>query len=387
MSTPSRELRILHRKAIYPDTFGGNLRTLNLARLSRDAFFRTTVFSMDNHLNYDGDIEGIPVIQEKELHSAGEMLYYYARALTARELIIPYTKRAFENPENALFQIEDPLLYPLLKKEGISRFILDEQDVHWETAAIPQSDLKKQIYVKIASQRDKENEKQALKSAAGIICCSYRDRGILVNEVPEIVEKISVIPNCVNIREYDPTGQFSARETDNDKKCILFVGTLSHPPNAEAVRLICQNIAPQSPHNYQFMIVGKNPHAFRHPENVQFTGYVNDVKQTIAESDICIAPIRSGSGTRLKILEYMVMGKPVIATSKGAEGIEYTDGLNIVIEDTIEKYPEIIRQLLGDEKRCSSLGKEARKLIGEKYDWDLYRKTLEKRYRDVMSDT
>jgi polysaccharide biosynthesis protein PslH len=79
----------------------------------------------------------------------------------------------------------------------------------------------------------------------------------------------------------------------------------------------------------------------------------------------------------------MAMGKPVIATSKGAEGIEYTDGLNIIIEDTIEKYPEIIQDLLDNEKKRAALGREAWKLINEKYDWELYRKPLGKIYRDL----
>jgi glycosyltransferase involved in cell wall biosynthesis len=103
----------------------------------------------------------------------------------------------------------------------------------------------------------------------------------------------------------------------------------------------------------------------------------------LAGADICIAPICSGSGTRLKILEYMAMGKPVISTSKGAEGIDYTHGLNIVIEDEIERYPEIIHQLVADETRCSDLGRNALKLVREKYDWQIYRKSLEKIYQDM----
>lgn len=384
MSNTPKELRILYRKAIYPDTSGGNLRTMNIARLAREVFDHATVFSMDNRLDFEDNIDGIKVIQEKELYNIQEKVWYYTRAITARELIIPYTKRAFDNSKNALFQIEDPLLYPLLKKERISRFILDEHNVNWEMYAIPHMDIKKRIYAKIAFRRDTENERRALKCAAQIICCSYRDREILVNEVPEISDKISVIPNCVNFKEYDLIRQSIIREPDGQKNCILFIGTLSHSPNADAVRLICQIIAPQSSRNYQFIIAGKNPPLISHPENVQFYGYVSDVRKAIAEADICIAPIRSGSGTRLKILEYMAVGKPVIATSKGAEGIEYTNGLNIIIEDRIEKYPEIIRQLLDDEPKRSALGREAVNLVRKTYDWELYRKTLVRIYRDAV---
>ncbi len=383
LNTP-HELRILHRKSIYPDTTGGNLRTMNIARLARGVFGQTMVFSMDNRLDYEGNIDGLQVIQEKELHTFPEKVKYYTRAITAKELIIPYTKRAFDNSKNALFQIEDPMLYPLLKKETISRFILDEHNVNWEMFAIPQSDIKKKIYAKIAIRRDKENEKQALQHADHVICCSYRDREILFNEVPDIEDRISVIPNCVNLKEYDQIRQYTIREQDDYKKCILFIGTLSHSPNIDAARLICQIIAPRCPPNYHFIIAGKNPPVIRHPENVQFSGYVCDVRQAIAEVDICIAPIRSGSGTRLKILEYMAMGKPVIATSKGAEGIEYTNGLNIIIEDRIEKYPEIILHLLDDGRKRLSLGREAVDLVRKMYDWELYRKPLRRIYHDTV---
>ena len=386
MSHPVQELRILHRKAIYPERFGGNLRTINIARLALGVFDQTTILSMDNAVDYEGTVEGVPVIQEKEFHNEWERILYYFHAISAKELIIPYTKRAFSDAETALFQIENPLFYPLLKKNHISRFILDEHNAYWETYGLAHPDIKQHIYAKVAVRRDKENEKQALLYAAHILCCSTRDRNILVNEVPEIESRISVIPNCVNIREYETSANSCAvMKINSEKSRILFVGLMAYSPNADAARLIYEIIAPRSP-VCEFIVVGKNPPRIRCPDNVRFPGYVDDVKVVIADADICIAPIRSGSGTRLKILEYMAMGKPVISTSKGAEGIEYTDGLNIIIEDTIEKYPEIIRQLLDDEKKRLALGREARKLVEEKYDWDLYRKPLEKIYRRVKEE-
>jgi glycosyltransferase involved in cell wall biosynthesis len=201
--------------------------------------------------------------------------------------------------------------------------------------------------------------------------------------VPEIDGKISVIPNCVNIRDYDAACRApEPGDTTVKERQVLFVGTLSYQPNMDAVRLICKDIAPQCP-DCVFIIVGINPPKIPYPHNVKRTGYLPDVRPVLAGADICIAPICSGSGTRLKILEYMAMGKPVISTSKGAEGIDYTHGLNIVIEDEIERYPEIIHQLVADETRCSDLGRNALKLVREKYDWQIYRKSLEKIYQDM----
>lgn len=383
MSSPYQELRILHRKGIYPGSFGGNLRTLNIARLAREIFENTTLFSMDNTTEYEGVISGVPVIQEKEFRNPWERIPYYFRALTARELVVPYTERAFLSGENSLFQIEDPLLYPLLKKKGVSRFILDEHNVNWETYSFVQPQLQAQLYSKIAFRRNKDNEKRALLHAAHILCCSSRDRDILVSEVPKIENRISIIPNCVNYQEYasiSDNSNFWVRGPHQGR--ILFVGIMTHPPNADAARLICDAIAPFCPDN-EFLVIGKNPLKISYPKNVRFLGYVDDVKSVIAGSDVCIAPLRYGSGTRIKILEYMAMGKPVIATAKGAEGIEYSDGLNIIIEDRIEKYPEVIRMLLDDDRKRNALGREAARLIREKYDWELYRKLLGTIYRKI----
>jgi glycosyltransferase involved in cell wall biosynthesis len=339
---------------------------------------------MDNNVDFEGTVEGVPFIQEKEFRTDWESLWYYFHALTAKELIIPYTKRAFESLENCLFQIEDPLFYPLLKKNHISRFILDEHNANWETYSFPNPNLKQRIYAKIAARRDRENERQALLHATHILCCSARDQDLLVNEVPEIQDRISIIPNCINLREY-VTFPNERQRNGTEIGRILFVGLMAFAPNVEAARLICEIIAPRTL-GCNFIIAGKNPPKIHCSENVSFPGYVDDIKSVMADADICLAPLLSGSGTRIKILEYMAMGKPVIATSKGAEGIEYTDGLNIIIEDRIEKYPEIIRQLLDDEKKRFALGREAVKLIRQKYDWELYRESLGKIYRQVMED-
>jgi glycosyltransferase involved in cell wall biosynthesis len=374
------KLRILQRGPIYPDISGGSLRTLNIARIACDFFTDTTVYSLDKNLAYEGDIDGLHIIQENGSLSLAEKFFFYPHALLARELHVPFVKRAFHNPENVFFQIENPSLFPLLRKKRISRFIIDEQNVNWEMASLVRG-IKDRFYQSLAFRRDKENEKDALRSASHVLCCSQRDRDIFCTSVPEVTDKISVIPNCVDLRRYNP-GLPLSNAGDRESR-ILFIGTLSYSPNIDAVHLICRIIAPKCDPSLQFIIAGRNPPPIRRPGNVRFTGYVPDIVPVVADADICIAPLLSGSGTRLKILEYMAMEKPVIATSKGAEGIECRNGLNIIIEDSIEKYPDIIMALINDPKRCRALGREARKLVEEKYDWELYRKPLGKIYREL----
>ena len=159
---------------------------------------------------------------------------------------------------------------------------------------------------------------------------------------------------------------------------------MSYFPNSDAVQLICTKIAPKLDDKIRFIIIGKEPPTIRKPKNVDFLGYVDDVKRYIRKSDICIAPLRYGSGTRLKILEYMALGKPVISTSKGAEGLEYINSVNMIIEDNIDSFPERILELIEKKSKRDEIGKNARQLIEEKYDWDIYKEKLVRIYEEIQ---
>jgi glycosyltransferase involved in cell wall biosynthesis len=98
---------------------------------------------------------------------------------------------------------------------------------------------------------------------------------------------------------------------------------------------------------------------------------VQDVPSYINAADICIAPIRFGSGTRLKILEWMACERPIIASSKAVEGLDVKNGVHLIVEDDFSKYPECISALLNDESLARRLGTNARTLIESKYDWSI----------------
>lgn len=104
--------------------------------------------------------------------------------------------------------------------------------------------------------------------------------------------------------------------------------------------------------------------------SVRLTGYVEDVRMAVAEATVCVVPIRQGGGTRLKILEAMALGTPVVATAKGAEGLEVVDGEHCLIADTPEAFAERTVQLLRQERLRQRLATNARKLVEERYDWE-----------------
>ena len=114
--------------------------------------------------------------------------------------------------------------------------------------------------------------------------------------------------------------------------------------------------------------------------NIEVTGFVDDVRPYMASAAVVVVPLLSGSGTRLKILEAMAMGKAVVATTVGAEGIDYVNGRDIVIADEPENFAEKVVALLADEAKREMLGKSARRLVEQKYSWQTSAVSLEQAY-------
>ena len=103
--------------------------------------------------------------------------------------------------------------------------------------------------------------------------------------------------------------------------------------------------------------------------NVTLTGYVDDVRPLVARAWCSVVPLRIGGGTRLKILEAMALGTPVVATSKGAEGLDVRDGEHLLIADEPAAFAEQVVRLLRDADLRAALAANSRRLVAERYDW------------------
>jgi len=104
-------------------------------------------------------------------------------------------------------------------------------------------------------------------------------------------------------------------------------------------------------------------------ETVEQDPFLDDIKPLIASSWACVVPLRIGGGTRLKILEAMSLGTPVISTVKGAEGLDVVHGEHLLIANDAEQFSRQTIQLLTDESLRQKLSLQARRLVEEKYDW------------------
>jgi polysaccharide biosynthesis protein PslH len=235
---------------------------------------------------------------------------------------------------------------------------------------------------KIAARRTatliEHAEDRLLGSGVTHTVTSERERQKLLTRWPS--GKIEVIPNGVD------AGFYSAKEIAQAcrrsrqfalKPAILFVGSMDYHANIDAVtwfsRKIWPTIALNHPHLH-FTIVGRNPARDVRAlvsDRIHVTGTVDDVRPYYASAVAAIVPLRSGSGTRLKILEAMAAGVPVISTRMGAEGIEFEDNVHLVLADTGPEMAAAVEQVASSNETRARLSQAARELVREVYDWSV----------------
>ena len=206
--------------------------------------------------------------------------------------------------------------------------------------------------------------------------------------------RIEVIPNGVDTEHFSDCSRIDSRLVKRrygleNFKVVVFVGNMEYLPNKEAAELVVSTIAPKvvdKVHDVKFLIIGRHQQDFNvNSPNIFFTGVVDDVAKLLIPSDLAIAPLLHGSGTRLKVVEYFSAGLPVISTTIGVEGLDVCNGVDVIIEDDVNNFASKIIELLEDEDRRTKIGSSARLLALEKYDWRTITEKLDTFLRVVLN--
>jgi len=157
---------------------------------------------------------------------------------------------------------------------------------------------------------------------------------------------------------------------------IVFTGTMSWPANAEGIGWLMDEIWPRvtAAHpDARAVIVGRGaPDALvarAKNLNWRFTGFVDDIRPHVAAAQVYVIPLRVGSGTRIKAFEALAMGRPVVSTRIGVEGLDIADGTHFLAADTADEFAAAILRLLDDAVLRARLAQAARKLVEEKFSW------------------
>lgn len=204
-----------------------------------------------------------------------------------------------------------------------------------------------------------------------------------------ITEKIKVTPNGVDAERFTnlttKLANVKRKYGLENYRVVVFVGNMEYLPNREAVELIATKIAPivcKEVDNVKFLIVGRCLEKIK-SQNLIFTGVVEDPVELLAISDVAIAPLFEGSGTRLKILEYLACALPVVSTTKGVEGLDLKNGISVIINDDLNEFAKNIIKVLKNPDLAEELGENARKSVID-YDWKKISAQLHKTYEELL---
>jgi glycosyltransferase involved in cell wall biosynthesis len=246
----------------------------------------------------------------------------------------------------------------------------------------------KRWYARLTARKLASLEQHILKTAFGHIVCSHREREELLHIAPSA--RIAVIENGVDVASFSPAGDSPAQAHK-----LVFVGLMNYSPNVEAATSFAQRIWPvlrQRFPDLQLWIVGASPTSavlqLGDAEGVTVTGTVPDVRPYYCDALAAVVPLRTGGGTRLKILEAMAAGVPVVSTPLGAEGLAVTPSENILMAepDDAGTWLRHVECLKVSETARAALSASALELVRTTYDWELLGRKLCDTYEGWLRD-
>ncbi|MBI5034336.1 MAG: glycosyltransferase [Chloroflexi bacterium] len=244
------------------------------------------------------------------------------------------------------------------------------------------------LYSLIQWKKLERYEHSVCLRANHIVACSDTDANAIraLQAVGGQRSAVRIIPNGVDTGFFVPSDKVCAKPLAD--LSMVYAGKMDFRPNIDAMTWFCSDILPRIRAEIPLahvVIVGQKPapriEALKQQLGVEVTGWVPDTRPYVADAAVYIVPLRMGSGTRLKVLEAMAMGKAIVSTSRGVEGIELVPGRDALIADTPAEFARTVIDLLHDPVRCRELGRNARDLVVNKYDWRTIIPQFESLYR------
>ena len=248
--------------------------------------------------------------------------------------------------------------------------ILDNHNC--EFAVLRRNALKHKSPVKrlrylLGAEKYRRYEVDFCRKCAAIAAVSESDKGMLA-KAGVLSDRIFVVPNAVDTEYYEGV------KRQPDKNLLLYNGALTYRANRDAALYFAKGIYPLIAEKMPEAVLeitgkteGVNLEGIKDRPGIRLTGYVDDIREELAKAAVCVVPLREGGGSRLKILEAMAAGVPVVSTSVGAEGIEVTRGKNILIADTPKDFAEAVISLTNNDTLADNLAKAAKEFVSTNY--------------------
>lgn len=227
----------------------------------------------------------------------------------------------------------------------------------------------------------KRYEGKVCREFDAVLAVSAEDRSAL-EEAMELPREITVIPIAVDTEE-------TARVQRNpDADHILHIGTMYWPPNIEGVRWFIREVLPlvrsKMPGATLDILGARPPQEIRElgrsDNGIRVTGYVRDPERYLQQAGVMIVPVHAGGGMRVKILNALAQGLPIVSTTIGCEGISVENGEHLLVADTPQDFAEATVRLIQDRGLADRLGLNGSRLIRSKYDYRVVCTSLDDAY-------
>jgi glycosyltransferase involved in cell wall biosynthesis len=393
VTPPRAALLVLSHRVPYPPHNGAALRTYNMLRLlARDfditglcfdrqdaATARLGLEARREGLRPFGRFEAYPIPQEA---SRARFVWDHARSvLTGR----PYTWYVHDS---AAYRVR---LAELLGSQRWDAVHVDSMDlvrmlplVQHLPVIVTHHNVESALlrrrggaYLRFQANAIERAERYWLPRVALNIAVSPDDAQMFRALAP--AARVEVVPNGVDTQFFAPS--------DEPQSGCVFVGGTSWYPNRDALHWFAEEIAPRLrtrgvPAHVTW--VGRATDAerreFSRVEGLTLTGYVDDIRPYVARAACYIAPLRVGGGTRLKLLDAWAMGKAIVSTTIGAEGLGARHGETMLLADTADAFADAIASVLRDEALRRRIGAAARREAEERFSWDVIGETVRRLY-------
>jgi glycosyltransferase involved in cell wall biosynthesis len=385
------KVAIISESPCYPPTAGNRIRTLNLmlplaGRHDITFICRSTGDAKESRQarEYLAD-QGITPVIVDDPPPRRSGLRFYARLAANLMSPVPYSvaahnsrlvretvrRHATENNVD-LWQFEWLAYADALLPHPQFRKILVAHDVvsllwqrHYQTTTNPL----KRWYIRRQCRKFERYEGKAMREASCVVTVSAEDAAVARKLYG--VHSVQVVENGVDNRSFaDVAGT-------RDPRCLLYVGALETRPNLDAVALLLDRILPQvraQVPEARLLVVGRNPPTWLQQrierlEGVELHANVPDVRPFLARSGVLAVPLRIAGGSRLKILEALSTGLPVVSTRVGAEGLELTPGRDLTVVESVDEMAAVLIAGLHHPESMQALARHGQRIVRERYDW------------------
>ena len=230
--------------------------------------------------------------------------------------------------------------------------------------------LTNRLLERIEAVKMKRYEKKVLRRFDRLLAVSKHDKDIISGM--GVGRPVDEIPNGVDTEHFVPSKKGGLERPYS----MIFTGAMGYSANIRAVLFFAHSIFPAIKKEYPdatFKTVGRDPseevRRLSRTDGIEVTGFVEDVRPHVLEASVFVVPLQVGGGTRIKVLEAMAMGKAIVSTSIGAEGVDAKPESEILLADDCNDFARSVSRLFEDERLREEISRAARAKAVEKYDW------------------